>query len=31
VPIICMETEGADCFNAAVKAGRIVTLPDITR
>nr|XP_046164193.1 serine dehydratase-like [Oncorhynchus gorbuscha] len=30
VPIICMETEGADCFNAAVKAGRIVTLPDIT-
>ncbi|KAL0969720.1 hypothetical protein UPYG_G00231400 [Umbra pygmaea] len=30
VPIICMETEGADCFNAAVKANKIVTLPDIT-
>ncbi|XP_053488353.1 serine dehydratase-like isoform X1 [Ictalurus furcatus] len=30
VPILCMETVGADCFNAAVKAGRLVTLPDIT-
>ncbi|XP_010891206.1 serine dehydratase-like [Esox lucius] len=30
VPIICMETKGADCFNAAIKAGKIVTLPDIT-
>ncbi|XP_029349728.1 serine dehydratase-like [Echeneis naucrates] len=30
VPIVAMETEGADCFNAAVKAGRIVTLDDIT-
>ena len=31
VPILAMETVGADCFNAAVKAGKIVTLPDITR
>ncbi|XP_046712420.1 serine dehydratase-like isoform X2 [Silurus meridionalis] len=30
VPILCMETVGADCLNAAVKAGRLVTLPDIT-
>uniref|UniRef100_A0A3Q3VQ53 L-serine ammonia-lyase n=1 Tax=Mola mola TaxID=94237 RepID=A0A3Q3VQ53_MOLML len=30
VPIIAMETQGADCFNAAVKAGRVVTLDDIT-
>ncbi|XP_046907098.1 serine dehydratase-like [Hypomesus transpacificus] len=30
VPILAMETEGAHCFNAAVKTGRIVTLPDIT-
>ncbi|XP_020500281.1 serine dehydratase-like [Labrus bergylta] len=30
VPIIAMETEGADCFNAAVKAGRVITLDDIT-
>ncbi|XP_034531146.1 serine dehydratase-like [Notolabrus celidotus] len=30
VPIIAMETVGADCFNAAVKAGRVVTLDDIT-
>ncbi|KAM9842668.1 serine dehydratase-like [Aulostomus maculatus] len=30
VPIIAMETAGADCFNAAVKAGRLVTLDDIT-
>lgn len=30
VPIIAMETEGADCLNAAVKAGRVVTLDDIT-
>uniref|UniRef100_A0A8D1M1C0 L-serine deaminase n=2 Tax=Sus scrofa TaxID=9823 RepID=A0A8D1M1C0_PIG len=30
VPIIAMETQGAHCFNAAVKAGRLVTLPDIT-
>lgn len=31
VPIIAMETVGADCFNAAIKAGRVVTLDDITR
>uniref|UniRef100_A0A671WL62 L-serine ammonia-lyase n=1 Tax=Sparus aurata TaxID=8175 RepID=A0A671WL62_SPAAU len=30
VPIIAMETVGADCLNAAVKAGRVVTLDDIT-
>lgn len=31
VPIVAMETVGADCFNAAIKAGRIITLDDITR
>lgn len=31
VPVIAMETVGADCFNAAVKAGKVVTLEDITR
>ncbi|KAF7644865.1 hypothetical protein LDENG_00214400 [Lucifuga dentata] len=30
VPIIAVETVGADCFSAAVKAGRVVTLDDIT-
>ncbi|KAL2767749.1 serine dehydratase-like, partial [Daubentonia madagascariensis] len=30
VPIIAMETHGAHCFNAAIRAGRQVTLPDIT-
>ncbi|KAM6155756.1 serine dehydratase-like [Rhynchocyon petersi] len=30
VPVIAMETWGAHCFNEAVKAGRLVTLPDIT-
>uniref|UniRef100_A0A8C8R7S2 L-serine dehydratase/L-threonine deaminase n=1 Tax=Pelusios castaneus TaxID=367368 RepID=A0A8C8R7S2_9SAUR len=30
VPIIAVETKGADSFNAAVRAGRLVTLPDIT-
>ncbi|XP_075964556.1 serine dehydratase-like [Anarhichas minor] len=30
VPIVAMETEGADCFNASVRAGRLVTLDDIT-
>ncbi|XP_058470876.1 serine dehydratase-like isoform X1 [Solea solea] len=30
VPVIAMETVGADCLNAAVKAGRVVTLDDIT-
>lgn len=31
VPIIAMETVGADCFNAAIRAGKLVTLDDITR
>uniref|UniRef100_A0A3Q0T3P2 L-serine ammonia-lyase n=1 Tax=Amphilophus citrinellus TaxID=61819 RepID=A0A3Q0T3P2_AMPCI len=30
VPIVAMETVGADCFNAAIKAGKLVTLDDIT-
>uniref|UniRef100_K7FFR1 L-serine deaminase n=1 Tax=Pelodiscus sinensis TaxID=13735 RepID=K7FFR1_PELSI len=30
VPIIAVETKGADSFNAALSAGRLVTLPDIT-
>ncbi|XP_043835727.1 serine dehydratase-like [Dromiciops gliroides] len=30
VPIIAMETRGADSFNQAIQAGRLVTLPDIT-
>ncbi|XP_037097830.1 serine dehydratase-like isoform X2 [Syngnathus acus] len=30
VPIIAMETLGADCLNASLKAGRMVTLDDIT-
>lgn len=30
VPIIAMETRGAHSFNAALQAGRLVTLPDIT-
>nr|XP_054094920.1 serine dehydratase-like isoform X2 [Callithrix jacchus] len=30
VPIIAMETHGAHCFNAAIKAGKVVTLPGIT-
>ena len=31
VPILTMETIGADCFNQAIKAGKVVFLPDITR
>ncbi len=31
VPILAMETVGADCFNQAINAGKLVTLPDITR
>jgi len=31
VPVVAMETVGADCFNQSVKAGKIITLPDITR
>ncbi|KAM5200572.1 serine dehydratase-like isoform 1-T4 [Hipposideros larvatus] len=30
VPIVAVETQGAHCFNAAIKAGRLVTLPHIT-
>ncbi|XP_022067212.2 serine dehydratase-like [Acanthochromis polyacanthus] len=30
VPVVAMETVGADCFNAALKAGKLVTLDDIT-
>ncbi|XP_016012993.1 serine dehydratase-like isoform X1 [Rousettus aegyptiacus] len=30
VPIVAMETRGAHCLNAAIEAGRLVTLPDIT-
>lgn len=30
VPVIACETEGADCFNAACDADRIVTLPKIS-
>ncbi|XP_078521680.1 serine dehydratase-like [Lissotriton helveticus] len=30
VPIIAMETKGADCLNACLKAGKKITLPDIT-
>ncbi|XP_063171946.1 serine dehydratase-like [Candoia aspera] len=30
VPIIAVETKGADSLNAAIKAGQLVTLPDIT-
>ncbi|ESO84621.1 hypothetical protein LOTGIDRAFT_236146 [Lottia gigantea] len=30
IPIVAMETIGADCFNKSVIADKIVTLPDIT-
>ncbi|KAG8146213.1 hypothetical protein E2320_012583 [Naja naja] len=30
VPIIAVETRGAESFNAAIQAGQLVTLPDIT-
>ncbi|XP_051828807.1 L-serine dehydratase/L-threonine deaminase isoform X1 [Antechinus flavipes] len=30
VPIVAMETQGAHSFNAAIKAGKLVTLPKIT-
>lgn len=30
VPIVAVETQGAHSFHAAVKAGQLVTLPDIT-
>lgn len=31
VPLIAMETKGADSFDAAVQAGELVTLDAITR
>ena len=31
VPLLCIETIGADCLNAAVKAGEVVSLPTISR
>jgi L-serine/L-threonine ammonia-lyase len=31
VPVVAVETEGADSFAAACKAGKLVTLPAITR
>lgn len=31
VPIVAMETVGAHSLNAAMKAGELVTLPEITR
>lgn len=31
VPCVAMETEGADCLNASLKAGTLVTIPDISR
>uniref|UniRef100_A0A0B7B2U6 L-serine ammonia-lyase n=1 Tax=Arion vulgaris TaxID=1028688 RepID=A0A0B7B2U6_9EUPU len=30
VPVVALETEGANCFNAAIAAGEVVTLPAIT-
>ncbi|XP_058014771.1 serine dehydratase-like [Ahaetulla prasina] len=30
IPIIAVETRGAESFNAAIQAGQLVTLPDIT-
>lgn len=31
VPCVAMETDGANCLNAALQAKKLVTLPDITR
>ena len=31
VPLVAMETKGADSFDAAVQAGELVTLDAITR
>ncbi|XP_055003061.1 LOW QUALITY PROTEIN: serine dehydratase-like [Sorex araneus] len=30
VPVVAVETRGADSFHAALRAGKLVTLPDIT-
>ena len=31
IPVVAMETEGADCLNASLKENKIITLPAITR
>ena len=31
IPLVTMETEGSNCFNEALKAGKIVTLNGINR
>ncbi len=31
VPVLAMETVGADCFNKSIEADKVVTIPDITR
>ena len=31
VPVIAMETKGADCYNKAIEKDSLVTLPAITR
>ncbi|XP_028396401.1 serine dehydratase-like [Dendronephthya gigantea] len=30
VPVVAMETEGANCLAASIQAGRVVTIPEIT-
>ncbi|KAK6192436.1 hypothetical protein SNE40_003905 [Patella caerulea] len=30
IPVVAMETVGADCFNKSIEAGELITLPDIT-
>lgn len=31
IPVVAMETDGAASLSAAMKAGEVVTIPDITR
>ena len=31
VPVVAMETEGANCLAASIQAGYLVTIPAITR
>lgn len=31
VPVVAMETEGANCLAASIQAGRVITIPGITR
>jgi L-serine/L-threonine ammonia-lyase len=31
VPVVAMETEGANCLAASIQAGQLVTIPAITR